>query len=481
MQTPEPGLVGLALIVKNSAQELPTLLASIEGAFDEIALVDTGSTDTTVQLFEDWCAQEGQRNPAFAYTISEFEWCDDFAKARNHADSLLRTPWRVWADSDDELHGAEHLRTIAQQADPGAAGFVMDYDYAHDHHGNVTCVLKRERLVRAGMGVWEGRVHEAQNVHGSLTLVDREVVRWVHRKPDDKAGASSERNVRILEAWEREEPENPRVLAYLGTEAAIRSDHEAAVGYFHRYLQLKTGWDEERCQIHRKLGVCLLALGRAQEALETALAALAVIPDWPDSHLTLAQATYTLGEHAKAIKWAREVLRLGQPHSMLILNPMDYTFQPRLVLAAALGALGDFEQARAVATEALQLVPDHPELHRLHAHASSELKRHATAHSWIDGARLLVAHDEQLKALTMLEETVPVFVKDHPDVVRARSEIRERLMWANRPQAYAEHYGTGGSKPEDPHTDEQALAVCEQLPRAHFLRDGLREQLAEAA
>ena len=42
--------VGVALIVKDEAATLPRVLDSIAAAVDEIVVVDTGSTDATVQV-----------------------------------------------------------------------------------------------------------------------------------------------------------------------------------------------------------------------------------------------------------------------------------------------------------------------------------------------------------------------------------------------------------------------------------------------
>ena len=475
-------ILGLALIARDEEHQLPNLLASIEGAFDRVVLLDTGSRDKTVEVFQAWAKAQ----PSMTFSVGHFEWVHDFAAARAASYELLGdVDWSCWADCDDILVGAEHLRGIAERMPAGILAGIADYDYAHDAHGNVTCVLRRERLVRAGAGEWTGRVHEAQLIPGPSTVIDRNLVRWVHRKAADPKGSNT-RNLRILRAWLRDEPDNPRVLGYLGTEEAARGNHKRAIGYYRRYLRLTTGWDEERAQIHRKLALSHMALGEHNAAVQVALAAFAVVPDWPDSHLTLAEACYQLGEHDKAVKWAREVLRLGMPDSLLILNPLDYTWKPKVVLAAALGALNRVDEALAVAKEALEVVPDHAELRRHAMGWQTTSEREAVAATWVGCAQLLVRSDEQLKALDLLERTVPYFARDHPSVVACRSQIRERLLWAQDPDAYARHYRDGGGKPEALHTDAEAIAVAERLPRAQFLLRHVAEmsevpELQEAA
>lgn len=490
--------VGLALIVRDEAKSLPRLLKSVEGAFDRVVLLDTGSKDDTITTFVAWAKQQ----PRTTFSVGRYEWRDDFADARTVADRLLlhgttseidpqaagalqpMVDWTCWADADDELVGAHNLRVLAANAPPTVVAFVADYHYLTDQHGNVVCQLRRERMVRAGAGRWVGRVHEAQLFAGDALRIDPATCRWVHHKNLD-GPSSSDRNVRILEAWNQDEPDDPRIVGYLGTEYAGRGEHDKAVGFFEQYLGLKTGWDEERCQIHRKLAVCHLARGEPDRAMDVALEALKVMPAWPDTYLSLAQATYERGEYAKSVEWAREALRRGMPtDSMLILSPLDYTFQPRMVLAGALGALGHIEEALAVAREALEIVPGHPELLAAANGWQVTLKRESTARTFIGCAQALVAHDEQLKALDLLERCVPYFAYDHPDVVRLRSELRERLHWLADEGAYGEHYESGGSKPEDHIPDDRVGVVCEQLPRARFLAASLREmagELAEAA
>jgi hypothetical protein len=62
MTNPSQALVGLAIIAKDEEKDLPTLLASISGAFDRVVLVDTGSFDMTKEVFDQWCFEELGRN-----------------------------------------------------------------------------------------------------------------------------------------------------------------------------------------------------------------------------------------------------------------------------------------------------------------------------------------------------------------------------------------------------------------------------------
>lgn len=485
--------VGLAVIARDEELNLPRLLASIDGAFDRAVLVDTGSKDNTVGVFQAWAREQA----GMTFGVLSMTWKDDFAHARTIADQLLLygsaddpgektfplVDWSCWADADDAIVNAGHLRELAARAPAEVAALIFGYDYAqHPVTGECICHLRRERLVRAGRSRWAGRVHEAQIVDGPVQHVPDELCHWRHHKQatPQSIGQSNGRNLRILRAWLKDEPANPRVLAYLGTEEAIRGRHRRAVGYYRRYLQLTGTWDQEHAQVCRKLASSELALGRVGQARKVAHDAIDVLPAWPDSYLTLAECAVLMGEPAKAIVHAGRVLELGVPDTLLIINPLDYTAAPHRLLAVAHGMAGRLDEAAEHADTARRSMPDDPQLAADQARFRAGAKREHTAQTYILAAQQLVAHDEQLKALTLLQECVPAFATDHPQVVALRSQVRERLLWVDDPDAFAHHYQVGGSKPEDFHSDEESTQIAAALPRVGFLLDGLAEQ-AEAA
>jgi tetratricopeptide (TPR) repeat protein len=257
-----------------------------------------------------------------------------------------------------------------------------------------------------------------------------------------------------------EEPNNPRVLSYLGTEELARGKAKRALGYFRRYLALEPGWDEERAQVHRKHALAHIALGQHDQAIQTALQALELHPAWPDSHLSLAEAYYHKGEVGKAYEWARQVLERGMPDSMLILNPIEYTAAPRVLMAGCLGGMGQLDEAIAEGERALQIVPGHAGLETSMVDWRRRRKLDSTANTCVGLADVLVANDQQADALAVLG-AVPHFVRDHPAVVEKRSVIRERID-TGRVESFT--------------ADEDVLAIGDQLPRCHFLLRGLREQ-----
>lgn len=472
--------VGLAIIAKNEQERLPTLLESVEGAFDRVVLVDTGSTDRTKQIFTRWA----EKQDGLSFEVRYFHWIKDFGAARKFAQSLLDTDWEVWADCDDSIIGAKNIRGAIAQAPDQIAGFVCGYNYAqHPQTGQSICYLKRERIVRRGAGEWTNRVHEAQVLSGPVMQLGKDVVEWVHNKQhmsvEEMQKFDADRNLDILKSWVEDEPHNTRVLAYLGTETSAKGDHADATRWFEEYLRHDPEWDEERAQVHRKLSTCLLLQEQYDAAIDSAMAALKVMPQWTDSYLTLGEAYFAKQEFAKSLEWGLEALRRGEPDTMLIINPFDYTYQARKIIAGAYAGLKNWDEAVKYGNEAWQLNPADDGLAQALQVWRTMAKKEHTANTIAMLAQALVAHDEQWKALILLEQCIPHFALDHPGIVNLRSELRDRLEWVKDPRSLLTHYAEGGSKPEDFLPDDKIDEVASSLPRTIFLYKGIHEQMLE--
>jgi glycosyltransferase involved in cell wall biosynthesis len=108
----ERATIGLAMIVRNAAKDLPICLESVRNVVQEIVIADTGSTDNTCEI----ASRYGAR-------IVSVPWQQDFSAARNAAIALVRSEWVLVVDSDEELdpRTSEILPKLLRRA--GVYGF----------------------------------------------------------------------------------------------------------------------------------------------------------------------------------------------------------------------------------------------------------------------------------------------------------------------------------------------------------------------
>lgn len=240
--------MGLAVIARDEERTLPRLLDSCAGAFDEVVLVDTGSTDATVARFEAWAATQ----PGTACRVVPFAWIDDFGAARQVALASLGTDWCSWADCDDVLRGAPLLRAAAAAAPPAVAGLTARYDYAPTEFSRLV------RLVRRGQGRWHGAIHEALDVQGPVEPIPGDTIRWVHLPPEqDGPKPRMRRDLEILERQHSRDPGDARTAFYLAQTHRDLGNRARAIGLYEHRAGLD-GWDEETFYARFQAGLLLV-------------------------------------------------------------------------------------------------------------------------------------------------------------------------------------------------------------------------------
>src|SRR5579862_1653188 len=143
--------VAACLIVKDEEANIGRCLASLQGKVDEVIVVDTGSSDRTAEI----AAQAGAR-------VVPFQWCDDFAAARNFSVEQATSEWVVWVDADEELmeDSPGALRTLCQNAQV-EYGYLLDCRSLSNDEGEIGTIIRQWRLFRTNRDLsFEGRIHE---------------------------------------------------------------------------------------------------------------------------------------------------------------------------------------------------------------------------------------------------------------------------------------------------------------------------------
>ena len=84
--------LSLCAIAKNEEIALPKCLSSVKDVVDEIVVLDTGSSDRTIEIAKQFGAK-----------VYHFDWCNDFSAARNQALNYVTGDWILVLDADETL------------------------------------------------------------------------------------------------------------------------------------------------------------------------------------------------------------------------------------------------------------------------------------------------------------------------------------------------------------------------------------------
>ena len=109
--------LSVAMIVRDEAQVLTETIESVRPIADEIVVLDTGSTDRTLEIARELGA-----------VVDGVVWNDDFAAARNRCRKLATGDWVLWLDAGERLaegSAAELREFVDGQADPGRAYMML--------------------------------------------------------------------------------------------------------------------------------------------------------------------------------------------------------------------------------------------------------------------------------------------------------------------------------------------------------------------
>ncbi len=282
-------LISLVMIVRDEARHLGRCLASVAGLAGEIVVVDTGSTDGTVEIAR-----------GFGARVFGFPWVDDFAAARNESLRRARGDWAFWLDADEWLDDENRARlgaTLDRLGPDDRSAYLIGQHSRLGEDGGAALSVVQPRLFRLGPEIrYRYRVHE-QVIdscvrRGDVPVLTEIAVRHSGYESAEGARRKRARNVRLLRLDLRDDPDDPWLLFQVGRDL-LRDDFEQAEGLLLAALDRS----DPGHSLVRK-GLSLLASGyrergRLAEAEGRILEGLARFPN--DTTLLIEASALALG------------------------------------------------------------------------------------------------------------------------------------------------------------------------------------------
>lgn len=345
--------ISACVIVKNEAENLPKWLEHSKQIADELIVVDTGSTDNTVELAKAGGAE-----------VYHFTWCDDFAAAKNFALEQATGEW-IFFNDPDEYFLPDTLAKIKEyiysiHGNRQIAGIITHYYNINTDKNNdlISCdyqmrIFRREKTLR-----YRGAIHESiynmdTSERGQNRIFQQTDFILYHTGYSthivkDKA----KRNLRLLLRDYEKDPENARSYSYLMDAYYALGDYENTIKFARMALDADVIVIGQKLRQYALMFDAMQFSGRYSDAELRAVIdeAKRECPRYPDPYCQLGCYAFYQGQYIEAEKELRQGIAYSD-RSKLDTSLMDTSIESWLPRVFCL--LGNIMEKKGRQAEAL--------------------------------------------------------------------------------------------------------------------------------
>ena len=293
--------ISLCMIVKNEEENLPRCLYSIKDYVDEIIIVDTGSTDRTVEIANDFGAK-----------VFIHPWEGNFSKARNYSLKYATCDWILILDADHELEKAD-AHKLSETIKDKEANYVFFRVYDTYKESKNLAVYDFGLLFRNHIGFhYSGIVHNA--LITTDAIIKKSNIRIYHHGynlSEEKMDEKFERTSTLLKKQIETDSHNPVPHMYLGISYMDRRMYESAIKHSKRAISLSEDNGSNKIDFLVSYYIVSAAYFELNEFKESEIYALKSVEmdnSYLDGYCLLAFAYYNLKEYDKFIEASEKYL-----------------------------------------------------------------------------------------------------------------------------------------------------------------------------
>jgi tetratricopeptide (TPR) repeat protein len=301
--------IALSMIIKDEVEAVGWIIQEASDVFNQMIFVvsDKNAYRTLVDAYSEIPPVEFYHRP----------WNNRFDEARNFAQSKVKTDFWFWMDADDtfDFRAIPKLLEIAEDYDQ----ILLPYNYAQDEQGNSIARHWRERIMRTSHPfVWKGWIHETP-ISDIPFKAHRVNVEVLHQPEDNHVQESLARNHAILlEAVAK--TDDPRYQLYLGTSHHARGEYGEAVEILDKFTKV-SGSAEDIYRALSCMSECAFLMKRPNAAINYALQAAALIPEYPHAYYLLAQWEAEQENWVEGLEWVKVSETKPDPNTLGVYDP----------------------------------------------------------------------------------------------------------------------------------------------------------------
>lgn len=338
-------------ISKNEEKFVDRWMENVKEA-DEVYVLDTGSTDNTVEKLKELGATIKKEiiNP----------WRFDVARNKSLDMVPIDTDICVCLDLDEVIEKGWRKKLEEIWKDD-TTRLRYNYNWSFDEYGKPAVNYYIEKIHSRNNYKWTHPVHEVltclSNNEKYVTTDDI----TVNHYPDRNKSRSS--YLPLLELSVKEDPNDDRNMHYLGREYMYYSMWNESIDTLIKHLNMKKAtWKDERCASMRFISRCYINLNRFDEAKMWLDKAINEAPYLRDPYVEMALLEYRLKNYDLVKKYCLEALKLDKNIKSYINEPFSYNHTIYDLLSLCYYYEGNLNLAIENINKAIELSPDNERL-----------------------------------------------------------------------------------------------------------------------
>lgn len=372
--TAKPKL-SLCMIVKNEEKFIEDCLKSVQGIADEMVVVDTGSTDQTIEIAK-----------SFGASIYNYNWTNSFANARNEAISHANGEWVLVLDADERLDATSKETVLKAIKSTSVDAYEVTFkNYSKDDSTTEVYTHRACRLYRNRPSYrYQGRVHERiipaiQASGGKIAKLDVTIHHYGYQPQILKNRNKHERYIKLLREDLSENPNDIQCLYNLGVAYSSSGDYQMAIVSLEKAAGLIKKVDEFfAAGVFFTLAQAFCAIGKPDEALSTINRAKNMGIKHPELDFYKGNALMLLKRCEEAIKEYKIAIQTGQ-NGTWIGDAGSAGFKAEFGIASANTKLGKFKAAESYAAKLVSKMPNDPQIQELCGRIAYEINNMSQA------------------------------------------------------------------------------------------------------
>lgn len=299
-------LLSLCIITKDEENRLPSCLQHIKEIADEIIIVDTGSTDNTLQIAKQFGAKTYRK-----------KWTNDFGAARNYALDKAKGKWVLFLDADETIL-QEEIKQIPPLLDnPMTEGYLFYIDTYLENH-EVASHTQALRLFRNRKEYrYQYRVYE--RIPDEVMTITKETGITIYHQPNpDRHRYMQQLKMDLLKEEIITQPTDSYLRYVYGIELLNKNDYEQSIVHFQEALKYIDNYHIFSPHLYKLLAYSLESIEKYKEVIDTTNEGLIYYPFYTDLVYLRGKAYKELEQYQQALNDFERCMQLGDAAANMV-------------------------------------------------------------------------------------------------------------------------------------------------------------------